>query len=88
MRLDLLGGGWLLHQDLSQMHELAFWNPSYGGIPCSALMAGRGLVLPQINISDLVDSPRKALPPLSGWGMGRGEVEGRRRGRGGSGIDM
>lgn len=38
------------------------------------------LVLLQVGMPDLVDTPRMALPPMSsGWGMGSGEV--RRQGQ-------
>lgn len=35
------------------------------------------MVQPQVSMSDLVGSPRKALPALrNGWEMGKGEVRG------------
>lgn len=46
---------------------------------------GSGLVLPQISMSDLIDSTRKVLPPMrSGWGMecGGNEKVGKEEGRG------
>lgn len=33
------------------------------------------MVLPQLSITDIVDSPRETVPPLrNGWGIGLGKV--------------
>ena len=53
-------------------------------LPCSGMDAlpsldagGRGLLLPQLDVSDLVDSPQEVLPfRRIGWELVEGDVEG------------
>ena len=62
-------------------------------LPCSGMDAlpsldagGRGLLLPQLDVSDLVDSPQEVLPfRRIGWELVEGDVEGSgKRGEGGN----
>lgn len=56
---------------------------SYNGMPCSTLMGGRKLVLPQLNVPGFTDSQLEAFPFLrSRWGNGLRVQCGRGKGAG------
>ena len=76
------------------VQEVALWSPFpiVGWMPCPALMqVGRGLVLPQLHVSGLVDFPQEVLPfRRIGWELVEGDVEvsGKRGERGNCGWDV
>lgn len=64
MWFDLSGGGLAEGPELTLGAIIDFLEPfPYGKIPPrSALIQEKDLVLPQVGMSDIVDSPRKELP--------------------------
>lgn len=62
---------WKWDLDLSWIPELVFLNHIlYGGIHCPGML----LVLPQLGMPDIVDTPREAFSTLrSGWEVGKVE---------------